>query len=275
MQEKKFIIVIFVLIAVIFGLLFSQHNSSVFTMRKDKDGKLVLVEDKGPKYLGLGTNLKTVLRNQQILEKRISVLEEQVKNIQSFFKRVEAGSPPVEDYSKVYDIDIGYSPVMGKKDALVTVVEFLDFQCPYCAKFHFQMTEAVKAYPEKVNYVVKNFPLNFHKNAESAAKAAFAALEQGKYFEMVDALLKNSKNLNEDKYKELAENLGLDMEKFLKDYKEKNEKWQSYIEKDKALGVKVDVKGTPSYYINGRKTRARNAQDFKKEIGKILTKEKW
>ena len=204
------------------------------------------------------------------VEKRLNAIEENQKETMKLFKPRRAAA----DYNRVYKIPVGSSAVKGKKDAPVTIVEFVDFECPYCARFHPPMVEAAKAYPGKVNYIIKNFPLNFHKNAMSSAKAAFAAGEQGKYSEMADALLLNGKSLSEEKYEELAKSLGLDVDKFLKDYKEKDAQWEDYIKKDMALGAKVGVRGTPSFYINGKKTRARDTVSFKKEIDQILKGEK-
>jgi len=149
-------------------------------------------------------------------------------------------------------------------------VEFVDFQCPFCARFHPPLNEVLKAYPKQVNYVVKNFPLAFHPQARPAAKVAFAAGEQGKYWEMVDALLENGSSLSEAKYNELAESLGLNVKKFMADYKNKDEQWEDYIQKDIALASQVNVRGTPTFYLNGKKTNARDVNGFKREIDQIL-----
>lgn len=222
-------------------------------------------------------DLMPLLEGQRDLQQKLAALETKMTAIESLVKNIDtAGAqrqgPPPEDYSKVHDIPVDHSPVIGSRDALVTIVEFSDFECPFCARFHTPMAEAVKAYPGKVNYVIKNFPLGFHKNAKPAAKAAYAAGEQGRYIEMVEALLENGKSLSEEKYKEIAATLGLDVEKFMKDYKEKDALWEEYIQKDMALGAKVGVRGTPSFYINGRKTRARDVVGYKSEIDQILEK---
>ena len=181
---------------------------------------------------------------------------------------------PSEDYSKVYTIDIAHSPIRGNPKAAVTIVEFVDFQCPFCQRFYPPVQEVLKAYPKEVNYILKNFPLSFHPQARPAAKAAFAAGEQGKYWEMVDLLLQNAASLSEEKFQELAQQLKLNVDKFLKDYKEKDAKWEELINKDMSLGGQVDVRGTPTFYINGRKTLARDLNAFKAEIEKIFNEEK-
>lgn len=215
---------------------------------------------------------KKMFERQARIEVRLGELEKEIKSMKVSVKRMASRreNAQKEDYSKAYDIDISDSHILGRKDAPVTIVEFVDFQCPYCARFHPLVLEAVKAYPGKVRAVVKNFPLPFHKEALPAAKAAFAAGEQGKYWEMADSLLRNNGSLGEKKFKELAKALGLNVSRFLQDYKEKDSQWQGYIQKDISIGNKVEVRGTPTIYINGRKTRARDIESFRKEIDGIL-----
>ncbi len=228
-------------------------------------------------------SLKTVEKDLSNMDKRLATMETQSHEAVRALKNFQAPSPKVaqqpsavlsEDYSKIHTIDIAHSPIRGNPRAPVTVVEFLDFQCPFCQRFHPPVQQALKAYPQEVNYVLKNFPLSFHPQARPAAKAAFAAGEQGKYWEMTDLLLQNAANLSEEKFKELAQQLKLNVNKFLKDYKEKDAKWEELINKDISLGGQVDVRGTPTFYINGRKTSARDFNAFKTEIDKILNEKK-
>ena len=212
---------------------------------------------------------KETLQAQAKMEQRLVSLEKENKNLTAELKKIKSAihfDELTEDFSRAYGIDIAHSPILGRKDAPITIVEFVDLQCPYCSRFHPIVLDAQKAFPDKVNVVLKNFPLPFHSQAIPAAKAAFAAGEQGKYWEMVDALLKNSQNLSEKKYRELAGKLGLNVRQFLQDYKEKDLQWQEYIQKDVALGNKSAVRGTPTIYINGRKTQARDLEGFKDEI---------
>ena len=218
---------------------------------------------------------KKMFHSQKKLELRLGKLEKQIKGLNVSLKKIGKELDNLqgkEDYTKVYDIDIGNSAVIGPKDAPVTIVEFVDFQCPYCARFHPLVLEAIKAYPDKVKAVIKNFPLPFHKEALPAAKAAFAAGEQGKYWDMANAILSDNSNLNEKAYRGLAKKIGLDSAKFQKDIQEKDVLWQGYIQKDIVLGNKVEVRGTPTIYINGRKSGARNIEGFKQEIEAVLKK---
>lgn len=211
------------------------------------------------------------------IENRLLTMETQTNSIVDTLKRVQAPSariaqppPPSEDFSKVHDLDMVHARIQGNKNAPVTIVEFVDFQCPFCQRFHPVINEVIKVYPHQVNYVLRNYPLPFHPQAKPAAKAALAAGEQGKYFEMTELLLQNAAALSEEKFQELAKSLGLNVSKFMKDYKEKDAKWEEAIKKDMELAVKADVRGTPTYYLNGRKTMARDLNSYKTEIDKIL-----
>ena len=223
-------------------------------------------------FSGNGEGMALLLKNQKSIDKRLAKIE-------SFFEGLIKGSPqgrgkaPAQDKKK-YDIPIEHSILIGKKMAPVTIVEFVDFQCPYCSKFHGAIEEVLKAYPKKVNYVLKNFPLSFHPQAAAASKAAFAAAEQGKYGEMVVALLSNGRKLTQDVFEKLALDMGLDVEKFKKDLQDNDAQYQAYIQKDMDLGAKVGVRGTPTFFINGVKTNARDFISYKKEIDKILKNKK-
>lgn len=219
-----------------------------------------------------------MFQRQQNLEQRIASLESRLQGMQNEMQQLKAvppapavQGPPPEDFTTVYDIPASHTPLVGQKNAPVTIVEFVDFQCPFCARFHSPIQEVVKVYPGKVKYMVKNFPLPFHPQAKPAAKAAFAAGEQGKYAEMADLLLTNGQNLGEEIFKKLAKDLGLNADKFWKDYQGKDAQWEKYIQEDISLGEKVGVRGTPTFYLNGRKTNARDLNEWKKEIDQILS----
>jgi len=228
--------------------------------------------------------MAALLLTQQDLQKRLTLVETKVNAITEIFKNPQRGGgqfgggrppgPPPEDLSKVHKIDVGKSYIKGDKNAKVTIVAFHDFQCPFCARFHPIVNEVVKAYPTGVRYIIKNFPLSFHQQAKSAAKAALAAGEQGKYFEMVDLVIKNNRVLSDEKYREFAKGLGLDLNKFSKDLKEKDAQWDALIKDEMTLGGSVDVRGTPTFYINGKKTVARSLDQFKQEIDAILNEKK-
>ena len=118
------------------------------------------------------------------------------------------------------DLEIGDAPVKGPADAPVTIVEFSDFECPYCNKGTNNLMEAVDKFDGKVKVAFKHYPLPFHKEAKPAARAAMAAGEQGKFWEMHDLLFQNQRKLKQDGiYEQLAKQLGLNMAKFKEDMK--------------------------------------------------------
>ena len=210
-----------------------------------------------PANAGSGENVNALLNKIAALESRIATLETDAKPILDQVKAQQAAyeqqrKEMEEAAKKVYDIEIGNSSVRGNKNAPVTLVEFTDFQCPFCSRFHNVSVELLKAYPDKVKVVLKNFPLSFHQEAKPAAKAVLAAKEQGKYWEMVDAILEDNSALNADKYQQLAKKIGLNVDKFNKDLKANDAAYEKALQDDITLAGKVNVRGTPAFYLNGR-----------------------
>jgi len=137
----------------------------------------------------------------------------------------------------------------GPKNAKVTVVEFSDFQCPFCKRASTNGAQIVKDYGNKVRYVFRHFPLSFHENAHRAAEAAVCAKDQGKFFEMHDKLFENNTALTEVDLKKYAVELGLDAKKF--DDCLTTGKSKTKVDKDLADGQKYGMSGAPTYFVNG------------------------
>jgi len=229
------------------------------------------------------SEILTMLRSGKAagLDGRLAEMEQKIEGIAAFFKNVRpAGqqpqqpSQPQEDMNKVYTIPLDNAVFNGKADAPVTIVGFLDLECPFSARFQPAFDQAVQAYPGKVRYTVKHFPLAFHQQAKPAAKAVLAAGEQGKYYEMIDKILQNNRGLSAEKYEQFASELGLNVAKFKKDLEVNDEAWSALIDKDYALGMGVDVSGTPTFFIQGKKTTARTIEKLKAEIDAILSEQK-
>lgn len=126
-------------------------------------------------------------------------------------------------------------------------------------------------YGDDAAVVFKHFPLSFHKEAMPAAEAAMAAHEQGKFWEYSDKIFANQKELTSENFEKWAGELGLDMEKFKASMA--SGKWKAKIQKDMAEGSKAGVRGTPSFYINGRKFEpmgGMSPQAFKSVIDKEI-----
>ena len=115
-----------------------------------------------------------------------------------------APKQPQEDPNKVYNVPAGKSFARGPANAAVTIVEFSDFQCPFCAQAATLLDQVIAAYPNDVRFIYKNYPLPFHNQAMPAAKAAVAAGSQGKFFEMHDKLFENSRALGDELFVKLG-----------------------------------------------------------------------
>jgi protein-disulfide isomerase len=204
--------------------------------------------------------LNQLEQNQKSILAKLDTIEKQTK----LAKAPAANTRPQIDWNKVHNIPIGSSFVKGNKDAKVTIVEFSDFQCPYCSRLQPTLKQVLEAYPNDVKLVYKDYPLSFHKNARPAAKAARAAGEQGKFWEMHDLIFANFSTLSEDKFIQFARQLGLDMEKFKADFK--SSKYDALIQQDIALGRKVGVTGTPTLFMNGKRMQRRSFDFFKESI---------
>lgn len=148
-------------------------------------------------------------------------------------------------------IGIGKAPSIGPAKASVEVVEFADFECPFCIKNADLLRELVEQYPGQLRAGFRHYPLGRkHKQAVPAAKAAWAAQQQGKFWEMHDALFSSAGQLDAEVIRGHAEAIGLDMEKFDRD--SESQAAAAAVFEDRAAGKKSGVRGTPAFYVNGR-----------------------
>lgn len=144
---------------------------------------------------------------------------------------------------------IDNSPLTGNADAKVVLVEFSDFQCPYCAQAHKTLKEFMAKHQNEVKLVYKHLPLvAAHPEAMNAAKASWAANQQGKFWEYQDVLFSQQDDLGEDFYVETAKKLNLDLEKFNSDRNSNNA--TIAIQQDVQLGQEIGITGTPFFVMN-------------------------
>jgi protein-disulfide isomerase len=158
-----------------------------------------------------------------------------------------AGRP---DPNRRYAVDTSGAPVKGNPDAKLAIVEFSDFQCPFCNRVEPTLKQIEKQYGDQVRIVFKHLPLSIHPKAPAAHAAAEAAHQQGKFWEMHDLIFANQREMSEAKYLEYAKQLGLDMDKFKADLK--SEEVQKRVKQDMAEASKLGVTGTPAFFVNGR-----------------------
>lgn len=149
------------------------------------------------------------------------------------------------------NINLEGAPVRGSVNAPVTIVEFSDFQCPYCARVQAELAKVTEVYKDQVKIVFKDYPLtNIHPHAQKAAEAARCAGEQGKYWEYHDILFANHSTFTPDDFKHYATTLQLDATQFATCLD--SGKYASAVNQDLAEGTRVGVSGTPAFFVNGR-----------------------
>ncbi|MBU0505362.1 MAG: thioredoxin domain-containing protein, partial [bacterium] len=156
------------------------------------------------------------------------------------------------------NVSVDDDPGQGNKNATVTIIEFSDFQCPYCKRVRPTLNRIMQEYKDKVYYVFRDYPLSFHQLAKDASNAANCAHEQGKYWEYSNKIWEGQRTLfdkklsKEDFYKQLkdmGQALSLNMSNF--NTCVDSHRYFKEIDKDMADGIDVGVSGTPSYFVNG------------------------
>jgi protein-disulfide isomerase len=148
-------------------------------------------------------------------------------------------------------IPVAGAPSLGPENAPITLVEFSDFQCPYCAAAVPAVHAVLQAYPTQLRLVFKEYPLEIHPRANFAASAAVAAQRQGKFWEMHNALYGSQRDLSREAIFTMAQKAGLDMKKFEADLQSTDV--AESIVRDVQDGDAAGVEGTPSFFINGQK----------------------
>jgi protein-disulfide isomerase len=185
---------------------------------------------------------------------------------------VEAPVTQQPQYTR-YDIPTENSYALGPVDAPITIVEFSDYQCPFCRRWHAEVYEPLlAAYPGKIRLVYRNLPLtSIHPDALGAAEAAMCAGEQDVYWKYHDKLF-SSESLGNSVYLQYAQELGLNMPAFeacLNDHK-----YQKTIESDSDFAINLGIRSTPTFFINGLAVVGAQPLDvFKQVIDKELAGE--
>lgn len=169
---------------------------------------------------------------------------------------------------KTVEVGLGSRPPLGNPKAPVTIVEFSDYECPFCKRAEPTVKEVLKVYGDKVRIAYRDFPLDFHANARPASEAAHCAAEQGKFWEYHDKLM-TTEDLSADSLKSLAKSTGLDQAKF--DECIAADRFEAKINEDIAAGQAAGVSGTPAFFINGRMMDgAQPLEKFKEVIDEEL-----
>jgi protein-disulfide isomerase len=211
-------------------------------------------------------DVEEIKKGQKEILAKLDALDKAVQQVKA---APAAAARPQVDPNKVYPLTVGDSPSKGPADAKVTIVEFSDYQCPFCSQAEPLIDQVMQAYPKDVKRVYKQFPLtSIHPNALPASKAAVAAGKQGKFWEMHAKLFGNQRDLSPDNYKKWAEELKLDMARFEKDLAAPDV--QGAIDKDGQEARAADVTGTPTIFVNGKRLQQRSLEGFKAAIDAVL-----
>ena len=190
-------------------------------------------------------------------QSRCKQMLEHIPEITADLKKMESANQPLAP-ELAASLAKGKAPAFGPEDAKVTVVEFSDFQCPYCSRAATAVDQIKEKYGTRVRFVFRQFPLPMHENARGAAEAALAANAQGKFWEFHDKMFQNQSKLSRDSLESLAKEAGLDVAAFKKALDSKT--YAADVDADLKLGESVAVNGTPTMFING--ARVQNPSDF-------------
>jgi protein-disulfide isomerase len=165
-------------------------------------------------------------------------------------------------------IPIDESPSKGPTDAPVTIVELADFECPHCRDAVSVIDSVIAAHPDKVRLVYKSYTLPFHTRGEPAARAAFAAGVQGKFWEMEHLLFERQQHLEDADLERYARMLKLDVSRWKADMESPAIK--DRVRRDRKLGEDLNVKGTPTLYINGRELEVEQEESLEERVASEL-----
>ena len=227
--------------------------------------------------------LTAIRADLERLRQEVADMRGDVRAVRELLQRL-AAPPSAQAPPRTYaTVTTGDNPTLGRRDAPVTIVEFSDYECPFCRQFVTTTMPALKSgYVDtgKVRWVFRDFPIDrIHPNARKASEAARCAGDQGKYWQMHDALFQNPQALTADRLPEHASALGLDRAAFeacLASGKHANE-----VQKNYADGTAAGVRGTPSFVVGRTRTDdtvegvmivgARPLADFRQEIERVLS----
>ncbi len=226
---------------------------SFYEARKDQMGNKPMKEMEGTIKTFLTQNRKQGLHQQLISGLKASA------NV-----KIKIEPPRVA-------VDTGDNPSIGPKGAKIHLVEFTDYQCPFCGRVRPAISQIMDEYKDKVRYTLMDFPLSFHQFAKKAHEAVHCAGDQGKYWEYNKEIWSKQQALQVDKLKEYAKELKLNAKKF--DECLDSGKYTKLVEENVEVGANAGAQGTPSFFINGIfLSGARPVGDFKKIIDDELSR---
>jgi len=226
-------------------------------INKKVAGGEIKISDKEYKKFVADKHIPEAQINAQIKERIMAYLQTMKKQelVTEHLTKLTKGQPVEVYFNKPkmqVNVDVGKAPIFGKEGAAVTVIEFSDFQCPFCSRAADTVNQIKKKYGSKIKLAFKHFPLPMHQNARPAAEASMCVNEQGteKFWKFHDAAFKNQDKLDKTNLEKYAKDSGADVKKFSECMTSK--KYAEYIQKDMDYGEKIGVKSTPTFFINGQ-----------------------
>ena len=258
----------------VFDIKFNRLKSILLQRYMDKDSrkKDLSNEEFLDKYVSTGVKISekdidTFIKDQNIPAEHINPqVREKIKSYIEMERKKDAVDKWIAEQTKkspvevfipkprrpTFPVEVGNAPYAGGKDAKVSIVEYSDFQCPFCAKGADLLKEIKKKYGDKVKVAFKNFPLPFHNHAEKAAVASLCANEQSVelFWKMHDEMFAHQDALDPEGLKKAAQKIGAKAEGFDKCLAEN--KYLTQVQADIEEGKKLKVKSTPTFFINGQ-----------------------
>jgi len=223
-----------------------------------------------------GSGVQVVMGDGKTLDVRLGEMDEKLtsvkKNMDDLMARVTR-KPQQQgpDPTKQMTFELTDHTPLGKADAKVTIVEFSDFQCPYCQRMATTLEDILKQYPNDVKIYFKHRPLNsIHQFAQGAAEAAEAARQQGKFWPMYELIFKNRNALDSASLEKYAQEAGLNVAKFKESLASGAPK--TFVDKDSAEADKLGINSTPTVFINGYYVANPSPDQVKAQIDEALKK---
>jgi len=204
----------------------------------------------------LARALERLSQKEDALEGQISQLKKSQEALASTVSDLKRPAPAAPsrpsspEAGVLYKVTVGDGAVRGPAGAKITIVEYGDFQCPFCARAAATLRELEQAYPKEIRIVFKHLPLVFHVHAQAAAQAAEAAGQQGQFWAMADLMFTRDRDLTAEHIDSLAGLLQLDMKRFSAAVEDP--KVAAKIKAQAEEAARFGVSGTPSFFINGR-----------------------
>lgn len=199
---------------------------------------------------------------------RCAMMLDKYGDVVAELKQMEAKNKPLAP-EQIAATTAPDAPSFGPADAKVTIVEFSDFQCPFCTRAANAAQQIKEKYGDRVRFVFRQFPLGFHENAHIAAQASLAAHAQGKFWELHDRMFADQAKLDRASLEQAAKEIGLDVAAFKKALDDKTH--AAAVDADFKLGQSVAVEGTPTMFLNGKRVvDATNFDSLAKQIDAAL-----